>query len=58
MYRCRGEIFLEGSNESAFYDFEMEADQEPDDMEVFNYMVQTGVIQIIHESAVPIDSKG
>lgn len=50
VYTCKGSIHIEGTGESANYDFDMEAHSEPNDLEVFDYMVNVGIIQIIHES--------
>ncbi len=47
-YRLRGLIMLESTRQEAEYDFEAEFDHEPDEMEVLNYMMNVGEIQIIH----------
>ncbi len=51
VYTCKGSIFIEGTGESANYDFDMEAHSEPNELEVLDYMIEQGIIQIIHESA-------
>lgn len=52
MYRMTGHLFIEGTMESADYDFDMEwdEDREPDAMDALRYMMDTGIIQIMHES--------
>ena len=52
MYRMRGHLFIEGTMESADYDFDMEWEEEhePDAMDALRYMLDTGIIQIMHES--------
>ena len=49
-YLVSGTIMLESTREEASYEFEMEWDDAPDEMDVLNYMMDTGEIQIIHES--------
>ena len=51
MYRCTGSIFIEGTYESANYDFEMEweGDSEPNEMDVLGYLLNSGILQIMHE---------
>jgi hypothetical protein len=41
---------LESTRQEAEYDFVAEFDHEPDEMDVLNYMMNVGEIQIIHES--------
>jgi hypothetical protein len=51
-YRCTGSIFIEGTMEQADYDFEVDAEDIADadnPMDILNYMLQTGIIQILHE---------
>jgi hypothetical protein len=53
-----GSIFIEGTNEQADYDFQMEwpeLEVEPNDMDALRYMMDTGIIQIIHEDTVLIE---
>lgn len=60
-YRMTGYIQIESSGEAAEYDFVMEWSdlvKEPTEMDVLNYMLSTGDIQIIHDSSVPSDSEG
>jgi hypothetical protein len=48
-----GSIMIETTREEAFYDFDMEwpeLEVEPNDMDALRYMMDTGIIQIIHES--------
>ena len=51
-YHVMGSILLEGSGSEANYDFDMEwwDDGEPDDMDVLNYMMTTGILQIMHDT--------
>lgn len=49
-YRVSGIIMLESTREEASYDFEMEFDGVPNEMDVLRDMMLTGEIQIIHES--------
>lgn len=56
-YRCTGNLFIEGTMESADYDFEMEADYEPDPLEVLDYMMNVGIIQIFHEESELVDDE-
>ena len=51
IYRCTGSLFIEGTMESANYDFEMESDFEPDPMDALNFMMNVGIIQIFHEDS-------
>lgn len=51
-YNVSGEILIEGTGESARYDFEMVSDQVPSEMDVLNYMMETGIIQILHEETI------
>lgn len=41
---------LESTREESFYEFEMEWNDAPSEMDVLMYMMQSGEIQIIHES--------
>ncbi len=57
-WRCVGSVFVEGTYAEAEYDFELESlwgDEEPTAQEVFEYMVSTGIIQIIPESIEEIE---
>lgn len=56
-YRCTGNLFIEGTMESADYDFEMESDFEPDSLEVLDYMMNVGIIQIFHEDSELVDDE-
>lgn len=59
MYQVTGTILIEGTLEEAAYDFDMEWDEEgePGEMDVLNYMMDTGVIQILHRSSEEIDDE-
>lgn len=52
MYRMRGHLFIEGTMEAADYDFDMEwgEDGEPDALDALRFMLDSGIIQIMHES--------
>ena len=57
-YNMTGSIFIEGTNEQADYDFDMEwpeLEAAPNDMDALRYMMDTGIIQIIHEDTVLIE---
>jgi len=57
-YNMTGSIFIEGTNEQADYDFEMqwpELEAEPNDMDALRYMMQHGIIQILHEDTELIE---
>ena len=50
MYRCMGMIHIEGTNDSAEYDFDMEwtdLEPAPNDIDILRYMNDSGIIQII-----------
>jgi hypothetical protein len=49
-YHLQGLIMLESTRQEAEYDFVAEFDHEPNEMDVLNYMMNVGEIQIIHES--------
>ena len=51
-YNMTGSIFIEGTMKEANYDFEMEwteLEAVPNDMDALRYMMDAGIIQIIHE---------
>ena len=51
-YNMTGSIFIEGTMEEANYDFEMEwpeLEAEPDGMDALRYMMDAGIIQVIHQ---------
>jgi hypothetical protein len=52
MYRMRGHLFIEGTMEAADYDFDMEWEEEgePDALDALRFMLDSGIIQIMHES--------
>jgi len=57
-YNMTGSIFIEGTMEQADYDFDMEwpeLEAEPNDMDALRYMMDAGIIQIIHEDTVLIE---
>lgn len=52
MFRYTGSILIEGTLEQADYDFEADDGDiaNPDDpIDILNFMIQTGIIQILHE---------
>ena len=57
-YNMTGIIMIETTREEAFYDFQMEwpeLEAEPNDMDALRYMMDTGIIQIIHEDTELIE---
>jgi len=57
-YNMTGSIFIEGTNEQADYDFDMEwpeLEAAPNDMDALRYMMDTGIIQILHEDTQLIE---
>jgi hypothetical protein len=53
-----GSIFIEGTHDEASYDFDMEwpeLEASPNDADALRYMLDTGIIQIIHEDTVLIE---
>lgn len=49
MYHVQGRIMLESTREEAEYEFVHEWPSEPSEMDVLDYMVMSGELQIIHE---------
>jgi hypothetical protein len=56
-YQCSGRLDIEGSTESAEYDFVLEWEdfREPQPMDILNDMLNTGLIQIISEECEEVD---
>jgi hypothetical protein len=57
-YNMTGSIFIEGTNEQADYDFDMEwpeLEAAPNDIDALRYMMQHGIIQILHEDTELIE---
>ena len=57
-YNMKGSIFIEGTNEEANYDFDMEwpeLEAAPNDMNALDYMMQVGIIQIMHKETQLIE---
>ena len=57
-YNMTGIIMIEGTLDEATYDFDMEwpeLEAAPNDMDALRYMMDTGIIQIIHEDTVLIE---
>ena len=55
-YRVRGTLHLESTGDDAWYDFEMDAidGREPNEMEILRDMMESGEIQILHESTLEV----
>ena len=59
-YNMTGSIFIEGTMEQADYDFEMEwpeLEAAPNDMDALRYMMDSGIIQILHQDTVLIEEE-
>jgi hypothetical protein len=59
-YNMTGSIFIEGTHDEASYDFQMEwpeLEASPNDADALRYMLDTGIIQIMHEDTVLIEGK-
>jgi hypothetical protein len=57
-YNMTGSIFIEGTMEQADYDFDMEwpeLEAAPNEMDALRYMMQHGIIQILHEDTELIE---
>ena len=57
-YNMTGLIMIEGTLDEATYDFDMEwheLEAAPNDMDALRYMMDTGIIQIVHEDTVLIE---
>jgi hypothetical protein len=57
-YNMTGSIFIEGTMEQADYDFDMEwpeLEAAPNDIDALRYMMDSGIIQILHEDTVLIE---
>jgi len=52
-YNMTGSIFIEGTMKEANYDFDMEwpeLEAEPNGMDAWRYMIDAGILQIMHEN--------
>ena len=59
-YNMTGSIFIERTHDEASYDFDMEwpeLEASPNDADALRYMLDTGIIQIMHEDTVLIEGK-
>lgn len=56
-YHVQGHILIEGTGEEADYDFIMESESEPSEMDVLQHMMQVGEIQIFHRSSELIEEE-
>ena len=57
-YNMKGSIFIEGTHDEASYDFEMEwpeLEAAPNDADALRYMLDSGIIQILHEDTELIE---
>jgi len=56
-FNMTGTIFIEGTMDQADYDFDMEweGDGEPSPLDALNFMVVSGIIQIMPESTQLVD---
>lgn len=57
IYNMSGTLLVEGTLQEADYDFEMEWDEpgEPTALDALDYMLSTGIIQILHEDTELIE---
>lgn len=57
IYSMSGVLFIEGTHDEANYDFDMEWDEpgEPTALDALDYMLSTGIIQILHEDTELIE---
>lgn len=59
-YNMTGSIFIEGTMGMAGYDFDMEwpeLEAAPNEMDALHYMMDSGIIQILHEDTVLIEDE-
>ena len=56
-YHVQGHILIEGTGEEADYDFMMESESEPNEIEVLQHMIQVGEIQIFLRSSELIEEE-
>jgi len=56
-FNMTGSIFIEGTMDQADYDFDMEweGDGEPTPVDALDYLVASGIVQIMHKDTQPID---
>jgi hypothetical protein len=57
IYNCTGSIFIEGTMEQADYDFDMESESDPNEFEILSYMIEMGILQVLHENTELIDGE-
>lgn len=57
IYNCTGSIFIERTWERADYDFDMESESDPNEFEILSYMIEMGILQILHENTELIDGE-
>lgn len=55
VYRVSGTIMLESTREEARYDYEVYFDGKPNEMDILDDMIQSGEIQIIHETTEEVE---
>ena len=56
-YEVQGYIHIEGTGEEAAYEFIMESDSEPNEMDVLHHMIEVGIIQIFHRSSELVEEE-
>ena len=55
VYRVSGIIMLESTREEARYDYEVYFDGKPNEIDILDDMIQSGEIQIIHETTEEVE---
>jgi hypothetical protein len=55
VYRVSGTIMLESTRDEARYDYEVYFDGKPNEMDILDDMIQSGEIQILHETTEEVD---
>ena len=57
IFNMTGSIFIEGTMDQADYDFDMEweGDGEPSPLDALNFMMVSGILQIMHEDTQLVD---
>ena len=55
VYRVSGIIMLESTRDEARYDYEAYFDGKPNEIDILDDMIQSGEIQIIHETTEEVE---
>jgi len=55
VYRVSGIIMLESTREEARYDYEVYFDGKPNEIDILDDMIQSGEIQIIHQTTEEVE---